>query len=339
MKKILGLMLAALLLLCGCSAGREQYRATFLTLFDTVSTVIGYDEDEESFTRTAQNIYDELEEYHRLFDIYNTYEGINNIKTINDNAGIQAVNVDKKIIDMLLFCKEMYYETDGAVNVCMGSVLSLWSEARRQGIDDPTNAALPDGEALLRGAEHTDITELVIDEANSTVYLADRHMKLDVGAIAKGYAVEMVTRSLPEGMLISAGGNVASSGAKPDGESWTVGIQDPFSDEGEYLLTVSIDDESVVSSGDYQRRYTVDGKEYHHIISPETLMPADRYSCVTVICEDSAIADALSTALFILDRDKGEALLEKYGAHAVWVYKDGSEYYSEGFSSYTDKHK
>jgi thiamine biosynthesis lipoprotein len=336
MKKYLGFMLA-LLLLCGCAPKAEKYEATFLSLFDTVSTVIGFDESEENFMQTAQDIHDELEEYHRLYDIYNTYEGINNLRTINDNAGVAPVEVDRKIIELLMFCRDMYYETDGAVNICMGSVLSLWSEARKSGMDDPENAALPDREALLNASQHTDISSLIIDEKNSTVYISDPLMRLDVGAVGKGYAVEKVTDNIPEGMVLSVGGNVSASGQKPGGQSWVVGVQDPFSEAGDHLFTVGINTQSVVSSGDYQRKYTVDGKEYHHIISPETLMPADKYSNVTVICEDSAYADVLSTALFILDESEGEKLLEKYGAEAVWVYNDGTQYFSKGFDVFLNE--
>ena len=89
--------------------------------------------------------------------------------------------------------------------------------------------------------------------------------------------------------------------------------------------------ESVVTSGDYQRYYTVDGKQYHHIIDPETLYPAAKWKAVSIICDDSGMGDALSTALFLLDLEEGQKLLEKCNACAVWVDLEGETYYSPGF--------
>lgn len=337
MKRLLSLLLAASLLLCGCASGaesgRKQYQATFLTLFDTVTTIRGYADSEEEFTAQAQAIHDALLEYHQLFDIYTDYEGLNNLKTINDQAGIAPVEADSRIIALLLDCKEVYHETGGKVNIAMGSVLSLWHEARSAGLDDPANAALPQTQALQAAAEHTDIDAVIIDEAASTVYISDPQVQLDVGAIAKGWSAQAVAETLPAGFLLSVGGNVCATGPKDDsGTPWVVGIQDP--DGGDYLHTLSITQGSVVTSGDYQRTYSVDGKSYHHIIDPDTLYPSEYWRSVTIICEDSGIADALSTALFLLPREAGQELLDRFGAQAMWVGLDGSIFYSPGFEDY-----
>ena len=335
-KRILPLLLAAALLLSGCTPEKKlnSYRASFLGLFDTVTVMTGYAESEADFRAIAQSLHDDLEEYHRLFDIYNEYEGVNNLKTVNDNAGGAPVKVDRRVIDLLLFCRDIYEASGGRVNVAMGSVLSLWHDARAEGIDDPENAALPDDAALREAARHTDFNSVRIDEENSTVQITDPAARLDVGAVAKGYAVEQVCRKAPRGLLVGAGGNVRPVGAKPDGTPWTVGIQDPFGEPGEYLRTVLVKDMSVVNSGDYQRYYTVDGVSYHHIIDPQTLYPENKWKMVTILCADSGAADALSTALFCMDREAGQALLEKYEAEAMWVTTGGDVLYSPGFEGY-----
>ncbi len=335
-RKILIYLLAVLIILSGCygqDVSSERYEASFLELFDTVTTMMGYAESKESFTQIAQSVYDGLEEYHKLYDIYNEYEGINNIKTINDNAGISPVKVDQKIINLLTFCKKMYYETGCTVNVCMGSVLKLWHDARTDGIYDPENARIPSQDELTKANDHTDIENLIIDEENSTVFLRDKDMRLDVGAVAKGYAVARVSEALPEGILLSVGGNVASNGPKPDGSAWVVGIQDPENAE-DYVYLLNITTQCVVSSGSYQRNYMVGDTLYHHIIDPDTLMPADRYTAVSVIADDSGVCDALSTALFLLPVEEGKALSEKYGAQAIWIFADGSQIMSDGFEDY-----
>ena len=336
MKKIL-LWLALACFLVGCSGatlpGGSQtvYEATFLTLFDTVTTVKGAAPSKEAFEETATQVHDQLEHYHRLFDIYNTYEGMENLKTVNDQAGIAPVKVDDAIIALLKDCLEYYTLTDGRTNVMLGSVLQIWHEYRTEGLHDPENARLPDPEKLQNAALHTDIASLVIDEAASTVYISDPEARLDVGAVAKGWATQKVAQALPSGILLSVGGNVCATGPKQPGQSWVIGVQDPKGDQNDFLHTLYVDNVSVVTSGDYQRGYTVDGKIYHHIIDPDTQMPSAYWRSVTVITQNSALADALSTALFLLPLEEGKAMAQCCGAQALWVDASGAEFMTAGF--------
>lgn len=336
MKKLLGLLLLVSVLLCGCTAqqaepAEKQYTATFLTLFDTVTTIVGRAGSEEAFKQKAQAVHDDLEVYHRLFDIYNDYEGINNLKTVNDNAGIAPVKVDEALISLIRDCKAYFEGTNGRVNAAMGSVLHLWHEARNDGLNDPANAYLPDEAALREAAKHVSFEDIIIDEAASTLYLSDPDMRLDVGAIAKGWAVQRVAENAPEGLLISVGGNVCATGPKAKDTPWVIGVQNPDGDD--FLHTLYLTKGSVVTSGDYQRAYMVDGALYHHIIDPDTLFPAAHWRAVTVVCEDSGTADALSTALFLLNREEGQKLLDQYKAEACWIPADGNILYSPGFKA------
>ncbi len=332
-------ILAAALLLCllsGCTLsptgqGPRIYEASFLTLFDTVTVIKGPGESEGAFAETAQAIHDELLRYHQLFDIYHDYEGLNNLKTVNDQAGIAPVQVDAAIIDLLTDCRDYYALSGGKVNVAMGSVLYLWHVARNEGLDDIANAKLPDMEALREASEHMDFESIVIDEAASTVYISNPEARLDVGAVAKGWAAQRAAEMAPEGFLLSVGGNVCATGPKTENTPWVIGVRNPAGAADDYLHTLYVSGGSVVTSGDYQRTYMVDGKFYHHIIDPETLMPSEYWSSVTIICPDSGLADALSTALFLMDRENGQALLDKCGAEAMWVDREGDCYYSPGF--------
>jgi thiamine biosynthesis lipoprotein len=333
MKRLLMALLAVCLLLSGCTVQKQpeqkQYTATFLDLFDTVTTILGRADSEEAFQQKVQVIHDDLLRYHQLFDIYNDYEGITNLKTVNDHAGKGPVVVDRAIIDLLLDCKEYYSLTEGKVNVAMGSVLKLWHDARADAYDNPLNAYLPDQDTLEEAAKHTNFDNVLLDEANSTVRIADPALRLDVGAIAKGWATQRVAENAPAGLLISVGGNVCATGPKDRDASWVVGIQNP--DGGDYLHTVYVETGCVVTSGDYQRTYPVDGKFYHHIIDPDTLYPSEYFRSVTIICGDSGLADALSTALFVMPLEEGLALAEKCGVEAVWVHPDGQRTYTPGF--------
>lgn len=334
---------AALMLLCvllsGCaSASREpeqkQYTASFLDVFDTVTSIVGRAESEEVFSPVAHGIHEELRFYHQQFDIYNSYDGLNNLKTVNDNAGIAPVEVDPCIIALLQDCREYHTLTGGKVNPAMGGVLLLWHEARNDGINDPANAYLPREEALRQAAAHMDFDAVVIDEAASTVFITDPNVRLDVGAVAKGWSVQRAAANAPSGLLISVGGNVCATGPKDDtGTAWVVGVQDPDGGDS-YLHTLYLTRGSLVTSGDYQRAYVVEGELYHHIIDPETLYPSTLWRSVTVLCADSGLADALSTALFLLPLEEGQALLEKTGAQAMWADRAGNLFYSPGFQDH-----
>ena len=332
MKKLFTLLLVASLLLCACGPiSPERHTVTYLNLFDTVTTLITTEGTETEFRQKSQAIYEALLSYHQLFDIYNDYEGINNLKTVNDNAGISPVTVAPEIIALLQDCKEYYELTDGMVNVAMGSVLRLWHHARTQSLKDPDSAYIPDSNTLNNAAQHTNFDCVIIDEAASTVYITDPELSLDVGAIAKGWACQRVAETAPAGMIISVGGNVCVTGPKDDaGTPWVIGVQNP-SDSNSYLHTVSVAGGAVVTSGDYQRVYTVDQKAYHHIIDPQTQMPAAYWRSVTVVCADSGLADVLSTALFLLPLEKGQALAENCGADVFWLSLSGSEHMTPGY--------
>lgn len=342
MKKIMAWLFSASVLLSGCSLKAEpklfRYQASFFGVFDTVTTVVGYARDQETFTVYVEKLKEELTEYHQLYDIYQEYPEIQNLKTVNDQAGQKPVQVDERILKLLEFSAELYEKTDEAVNVAMGSVLSIWHEHRMQGIDDPLHASLPDTEELERAAEHTDMKDVVLNREEGTVFLADPDMSLDVGAIAKGYAVEQVCQSLENqgitGLLVNVGGNTRAIGTKPGGEPWKVGVQNPdLEAEEKTIHTVELSSgQCLVQSGGYQRYYTVDGLRYHHIIQPELLAPWNKYAAVAIICSDSGMADALSTAVFNMEPEEGEAFVESLpGVEALWIYPDGSERESSGF--------
>jgi thiamine biosynthesis lipoprotein len=230
------------------------------------------------------------------------------------------------------------------MNVAMGSVLRIWHKYRTEGIEDEENAALPPTDQLKEAAKHTDINKVIIDERNSTVFLEDPEMSLDVGAVAKGYAVEQVSQiAMKNGFdsgLISVGGNVRAIGDKGvNRQPWNLGIQNPDLESSETTIQiVYVKDSSLVTSGDYERYYTVNGKNYHHIIDPVTLFPSEYFKSVSIICRDSGIADALSTSVFIMPFEKGLSLIDSLPeTAAMWVMKDGEIRKSKDFDKYTKK--
>lgn len=342
-KRLLCAVLCAALflgILTSCALQNEEEPKTqaesYYEFFNTVSVVLSYKGDStEEFSDNCKAVSSLLSDYHKLFDIYYEYEGVNNLKTLNKNAGKEPIKVDERLIDFLIYCKEMYTLTGGKTNVAMGSVLKLWHDEREIGLDTPENAKLPSTDALLEANLHTDINALVIDKEAGTVLISDAKVQIDVGAIGKGYAAEKAAELLEErsvtSYVLNIGGNIRAIGEKVTKGGWITGITNPDKESDEpFVCKIEIKDASLVTSGDYERFYTVDGVKYHHIIDTETLMPAEYFSSVSVLVSDSGLADALSTALFCMSYEDGLALAKKTGAEVIWVRKNGDILMTDG---------
>lgn len=219
--------------------------------------------------------------------------------------------------------------------------MKIWHKYRNEGIEDPENASLPTDEELKIANEHTNIEDMIIDEENSTVFLKDPLMSLDVGAIAKGYATEQASKMARDsGMhsgLLSVGGNVrAINNNATTNEPWNVGIQNPDREaEKSVIEVVKLDNSSLVTSGDYERYYTVDGEKYNHIIDPDTMYPSKYFTAVSIISKNSGVSDALSTAIFCMPFEEGlEFINSMPETEAMWIFSDKTIKYSDNFESF-----
>lgn len=347
MKKLLCAALAAALAVSffACSKGGRRFTATETGSFDTVTTVVAYDSGKSEFNAHFETFEKELKRYGKLFDIYTEYDGVTNLCTLNKKAAEAPVKVESDVIALLEEGVKAYEESGGRINICFGSVLSLWHEAREASNAEPEKAYIPDGATLKEAAKHCDINDLVIDKENSTVFFADSEMKLDAGAIAKGFCAEKLAdfseeNGLWKDFLINLGGNVIARGYKNgDGNTlWNVQIENPDLNSDSALETLNVTNCSVVTSGDYMRYFTYEGKNYCHIIDVKTLMPAEYFSGVTVICDNSALADRLSTQLFVMPLNEGKEYVESLsGVEAIWVDKDNNITCSSGFEQYKAK--
>ena len=317
--------------------GYTRYSTQFYDTFDTIIQVIGYAETQEEFEGYAGTIHQRFQELSQLYDRFYEYSGVNNIRTINLNAGVAPVEVEPELLEMLSFAKEWCQKTQGRVNIAMGPVLEIWHQYRDQysgqALAADAAGALPSMEALDDANHFSNLDKVIIDREKGTVFLEDEKMALDVGAVAKGYAAQLVADEIYEAgfrsFTISAGGNVITKDPPLDGvrNSWGIGIQDPFADlnkpDSQSLDVALVSNRCVVTSGDYRQFYTVGDQLIHHIIDPATLWPANQYRALTVVCEDSGLGDFLSTCLFVMDYDEGRALAEELGVGVLWVFPDG----------------
>ncbi len=342
MKKLKMIKIAlSAILLTGCAdttssnAELRTYANTSVTnIFDTMYAYSETTTDTEKAAERFKQSEKMLHEYNDLYDIYNDYPDLNNLKTINDNAGIKPVKVSPKIIDLLLTAKKFYDYSDGEFDITIGSLLKVWHEYRTEGIKKNQNRELgdlPSEEELLNAGKHFGWDKIEIDETNATVYISDPEVSLDVGGIAKGYAAEMAAQSMMRSGMdigyLNVGRNIRLIGKKADGKPWVIGVTDPSGEYPNGLLSVPSEEPvSVVTSGDYERFYIAkDGNSYSHIIDPSTMYPATYYHSVTIITEDSGAADCLSTTLFTLSVQDGKKVLQNYEADtgkkasAIWL--------------------
>lgn len=332
MKRLTALLLGLLLLLPSCASQGESYQKFqhyFFGTFDTMITLIGYEKDEASFLAHAALAEERMRRYHEIFDQYNAYDDVRNLYLVNQQAVNAPTPVEPELMDLLLLVRDWQERYGDVTNPAMGAVLSLWHDARLGGV------SLPDEAKLQAAALHTDYSHVILDEEAGTVFFEDPALQLDLGAVAKGYAAQLTADALrAEGFtsfILNAGGNVVCGDAPLDGRTeWTVAIEDVDAVSVRYKIGVV--NRSVVTSGDYQRYYEVDGKRYHHLIDPTTLYPATYVQSVSIIHPDSGLADFLSTTAFLLPYEQSRALIDSIPeAEGVWLLTDGTEHWTDGF--------
>ncbi len=336
-------LLGLLASFAGCSQDRpdetEPTGKVWFNWFDTVSYLYNYAGDPaEVFEEHAAGISGILTEYHQLFDIYHEYSGINNLCTVNRLAGGDPLPVDEKLLDFLQYAQELYDLTGGEMNILMGPVLKLWHDARTAASEGPDKAYVPAETDLQEAARYTDLSLLEIDRQAGTVRLLDKHARIDVGAVGKGYATEQAALWLESrgvtGYVLNIGGNIRIVGTRPDGTGWMTAIKDPLAPDSSYAAKLDLADTSCVTSGIYERFFSVNGKQYHHIIDRDSLQPAGHFASVSVVTRDSGLADALSTALFCMDLQTGQALADRLeGVDVLWIGHDGAEYCTDGMKA------
>lgn len=318
---------AASLPMTACAASRppaEPRRRTELQL-GTVCTITFIDGGDEA---AFDAVFARLAEIHARMS---AQEPGSELTRIADAAGKAPVAVSADtfaVIEQALRYAEL---SGGAFDPTVGPLVRLWGIGG-DGERIPSRAELAANLALI------DRKSVVLDRAKLTVFLAKAGMRLDLGAIAKGYAADEAARIMLErgvrAGIVDLGGNIMTVGRKPDGSPWRVGVQNPFSDRGEYLGIVSSEAKTVVTSGVYERFFEEGGRRYHHILSTRDGYPVDNgLWAVSIIADRSIDADGLSTSVFALGLEKGRALVESLpGVEAVFIDAEKRIHLSSGAS-------
>jgi len=307
-------LLCLIVLFSGCSRP-PQSRTGFALA--TLCTITLYDSHRP---QVFQEIFRRLGEIENLMS---PHISESDVDRINKASGKNPVKVHPDVFYIVEQALRYAELSEGAFDPAVGPLTSLWGI----GFD---NQQVPSQEEIDRVLPLINWKDIELDYENSTVFLKRPGMALDLGAIAKGYAADEVSAIIKKAgiprAIIDLGGNILLVGEKKDKTPWKVGIQDPAESRGSYIGTVQVKDDSVVTSGVYERFFTSGGTTYHHLFSPQNGYPArNDLLSVTIITGVSAAADALSTAVFVMGYEKGRALAESMdGVEAIFVFQDQS---------------
>lgn len=327
-KGLVSLILVFVLMLSGCQksapapTGKPISKTNFL--LGTVVDISIYDKQDESIIDKA---FDRIAEIEREMTINNAETS--EIMALNAASGKNEVKLTPDTFSVVE--KGKYYSelSKGKFDITIGPIVKLWNIGTEY-------AAVPEKGELSEAVKLVDYKKLILNKENLTAKLEEAGMKVDLGAIAKGYSADEVARILKENgvehAIINLGGNVLAIGGNPNGNPWRIGIQDPFNPRGEFLGVVPIKDKTVVTSGVYERYFEENGKRYHHILDPATGYPTDNnlYS-VSIITDKSIDGDGLSTTTLLLGLEDGMKLIESLdNVEAIFITNDKKVYVTSG---------
>lgn len=308
-----------ILLAAGCSplpmGTAKPYNETQF-LMDTIIEITAYGSNKEAAVKEA------FKEFKRIQAISDHFNPESQVSEINRMAGVAPVHVDHDLVVMIMDSIEISKKTDGAFDISLGPLSELW------GIGHKDNF-VPTQEEIDKVLLLVDYRQIQIDGDNDTVFLKQKGMKLDLGGVAKDYAINRAVKALKaQGItsaLVNAGGDIQVIGTKPDGKPWRIGVQDPRNSE-KVIAKVTLSDWNMLqTSGDYQRYFIKDGIRYSHILNPKTGRQPAEVASVTLVYNSSDIqGDIASSGFLVLGLDRGMKALQNFpGAEAIFVTTDG----------------
>ena len=309
----------------GCTKSTEPVSKTEFML-DTVCYITIYDKADADIIEGAFKVG---KDYENLFSA--TIEG-SDIYRINESKG-EPVEVSDETLELIEIAYKYSELTDGAFDITIYPVSKLWNFSGG-------NTTVPDASAISEALKHVNYKNIEIDSEKNTIRLLDSEAMIDPGAIGKGYIAdkmkEYIVSKGVKSAIINLGGNVLTIGKSTENRPFKIGVRKPFADESDTISVVEAEDESVVSSGSYERYFEADGKLYHHILDSKTGYPAEGgLSGTTIVSEKSVDGDALSTSCFIIGYEKSVELLDKItkeNIEAIFVKDDNKTIFTYGMN-------
>jgi thiamine biosynthesis lipoprotein ApbE len=265
----------------------------------------------------------EVKRFDRMMSLY---KDDSEITRVNLAAGKDPVAVSPEMIEMVEAARKISDLTGGAFDVTVGPLVVLWQMRLKEG-NIPTDAE------IKRIKSRVGYHNIVIDKKASTIFLKYPDMIMDFAGCAKGYVADKVAQLLKrrgiDNAIVALAGDIRVMGRRPDGSSWRIGVQHPR-DAAKTLTILELSDKYISTSGDYERYQIVHRKRYHHILDPRTGKPSEGIESVTVVGDQGAVGDPLTTALFILGPEKGMTIVKKLGYEAIFVDDKGKVIMTDG---------
>lgn len=310
-----GLTILLLAIVVGCGGKYSTYKESRIVMGTVVEITVTH--SEEALARRAmEKAFGELE---RLEGMLSSHLPGSEVSLVNSRAGGEEVKVSGELLSLLALAMEVSRGSGGAFDVTVGPLVELWQF--------DTGGKVPPPEELEAVLRLVGFERVVLNRERGTVRLVSEGMKIDLGGIGKGYAVDSAARLLfeegIENAIIDAGGDLRLLGHRPGKDFWRIGIRHPR-DPARLLVSLDLAGRAVVTSGDYERFFMAGGKRYHHVLDPATGLPAELCQSVTVIAGDAASADAYATAAFVLGPERGLDLLRRLpGVEGIVVDREG----------------
>lgn len=319
------LLIFSLTILSGCSKDNKVSEPISKSglLMGTVVSVTLYDSTDESILDKIFNKVSELE------STLSINENGTLVDKINESAGIEPVKVDYDTYTVIKKGLEYAKLSNGLFDISVGPIVKLWSIGLPE-------AKVPTQEEIDSKIPLVGYSDVELNDTENTVFLKREGMMIDLGGVAKGYTADVISNILTEegvkSAIIDLGGNIFAHGEKINGDAWKIGIQNPFSDRGDIIGTITVKNKSIVTSGIYERYIEKDGIKYHHILSPKTGYPYENeIAGITIISDKSSDGDALSTSVFAMGVEEGMKFVNtQEGIDAIFVTKDNKIYITDG---------
>ncbi|MBS5886446.1 MAG: FAD:protein FMN transferase [Clostridium sp.] len=319
------LLIFSLTILSGCSKDNKVTEPLSKTelLMGTVVTVTLYDSNDEGI---LDKVFTKVKELESTLSIN---ENGTLVDKINESAGIEPVKVDYDTYTVIKKGLEYAKLSNGLFDISVGPIVKLWNIGLPE-------AKVPTQEEIDSRIPLVGYSDVELNDEENTVFLKRQGMMIDLGGVAKGYTADVISDILTEegvkSAIIDLGGNIFAHGSKVDGSTWRIGIQNPFSDRGDIIGTITVKNKSIVTSGIYERYIEKDGIKYHHILSPKTGYPYENeIAGITIISDKSSDGDALSTSVFAMGVEEGMKFVNtQEGIDAIFVTKDNKIYITDG---------
>lgn len=262
-----------------------------------------------------------IEEISRIETLISSWNPNSQTSAINQMAGIQAVKVDKELFDLIFRSKKVSTLTGGAFDISFASMDRIW-------VFDQQEHEMPDSSVVSQARAFINYDNILLNSEDTSVFLSQKGMKIGFGAIGKGYAAnkaKMIMSKIPGvlGGVVNASGDLLAWGKSLQPEGWTIQVANPH-DKDKPLGWLKVNNQVVVTSGNYEKYFTSEGKRFAHIINPLTGYPTQDVSSVTIICPDAELADALATSVFVLGKEKGLELVNQLnGVECLFITQEG----------------